>query len=77
MVFFWGGGGWLNFDTFLYPDRWERAQGKFCRTSTHDSVSPEAVRDNWEAITDFTDADHPSSNREGMAILVGVRELCS
>ncbi|XP_068206456.1 peroxisomal multifunctional enzyme type 2-like [Palaemon carinicauda] len=67
---FEGAGGWFA------KYRWERARGKFCRTSVHESVTPEAVRDNWDAITDFTDSDHPSSNREATAILAsGLQDL--
>lgn len=44
-----------------------------CRESCEDQVSPEAVRDSWERITDFTDAHHPESGQEDTALLVGVR----
>ncbi|XP_066944489.1 peroxisomal multifunctional enzyme type 2 [Macrobrachium rosenbergii] len=69
---FEGAGGWFA------KYRWERAKGKFCRTSVNEGVTPEAVRDNWDAITDFTDSDHPTSNREATAILaIGLQELSS
>ncbi|ROT80353.1 hypothetical protein C7M84_000910 [Penaeus vannamei] len=46
-------GGWYG------KYRWERTQGHFCRKYIEEEVTPEAVRDSWEKITDFTDAYHP------------------
>ncbi|KAK7067870.1 hypothetical protein SK128_015783 [Halocaridina rubra] len=67
---FEAGGGWFG------KYRWERAQGKFCRETINDPVTPEAVRDNWETITDFTDAHHPGTNHEASALLVmGLQDL--
>ena len=42
-------------------DRWERTKGVTLRESSHDSVMPEAVRDNWDQISDFTDSLHPKN----------------
>lgn len=61
---------------YLCPaDRWERTQGHFCRKYIEDEVTPEAVRDSWEKISDFTDAYHPASNHEDTGILAAVKML--
>lgn len=61
---------------YLHPtDRWERTQGHFCRKYIEEEVTPEAVRDSWEKITDFTDAYHPASNHEDTGILAAVKML--
>ncbi|XP_063611565.1 peroxisomal multifunctional enzyme type 2-like [Penaeus indicus] len=63
-------GGWYG------KYRWERTQGHFCRKYIEEEVTPEAVRDNWEKITDFTDAYHPASNHEDTGILAaGLQDL--
>ncbi|XP_071540167.1 peroxisomal multifunctional enzyme type 2 isoform X2 [Panulirus ornatus] len=58
-------GGWYG------KFRWECTQGYACQGSCEDHVSPEAVRDNWEKVTDFTDAVHPESGHENLSLLVG------
>lgn len=63
-------GGWYG------KYRWERTQGHFCRKYIEEEVTPEAVRDSWEKITDFTDAYHPASNHEDTGILAaGLQDL--
>lgn len=63
-------GGWFG------KYRWERTPGQFCRKSIHEAVTPEAVRDNWDKITDFTNAVHPASHEEATGLLaVGLQDL--
>lgn len=40
--------------------RWERSQGRIVRQKNR-AMAPEAVRDQWEQICDFTDATKPST----------------
>ena len=44
---------------FIAEIRWERSKGAIFRTDA--SFTPSAVKQRWEEITDFTDADHPQS----------------
>ncbi|GAA5863265.1 hypothetical protein JCM8547_002881 [Rhodosporidiobolus lusitaniae] len=39
--------------------RWERTKGAVFKTD--ESFTPEAVRERWEEINDFTDTDHPEN----------------
>ncbi|KAL7641340.1 UNVERIFIED_CONTAM: hypothetical protein RMT77_008479 [Armadillidium vulgare] len=57
------GGGWYG------KYRWERTKGVMCRKSLAELVTPEAVRDNWEKISDFNEAMHIESNTEAAALL--------
>ena len=47
---------------FIAKLRWERSKGKSFILSA--GFSPEAINDAWDAITDFTDADHPTTLAE-------------
>ena len=47
---------------FIAKLRWERSKGKSFSLSA--GFSPEAINDAWDAITDFTDADHPTTLAE-------------
>lgn len=40
--------------------RWERSQGQIVRQKNR-PMTPEAVRDQWDQICDFTDATKPST----------------
>lgn len=40
--------------------RWERSQGQIVREKSR-TMTPEAVRDQWDQICDFTDATKPST----------------
>ena len=61
---FEGGGGWIG------HTRWERAKGAVCKDEV---VTPEFIKDNYAAITDFSDASHPASTTESsMEILSAV-----
>ena len=46
--------------------RIQRSEGVLLRDATH-SITPEAVRDNWDAICDFTTATYPNSTHESGA----------
>jgi 3-hydroxyacyl-CoA dehydrogenase/3a,7a,12a-trihydroxy-5b-cholest-24-enoyl-CoA hydratase len=43
---------------FMAKLRWERTRGKVFKPGR--PITPEAVQKSWEAITDFTDATHPT-----------------
>ena len=44
----------------MFIVRWERAQGAVVRRKDA-KMEPEAVRDNWDTVTDFEDSTHPTS----------------
>jgi len=44
--------------------RWERTQG--VALPLKDGVTAEQLHDQWDAITDFTDATHPTNSQESM-----------
>ena len=47
----------------LFSDRWQKTKGMTLRESAEDNVLPEAVRDNWDTITDFDNALSPKSGQ--------------
>ncbi|KAH8109580.1 multifunctional beta-oxidation protein [Phellopilus nigrolimitatus] len=47
---------------FVAEIRWERSKGVIFRTDS--SFTPSAVKQRWEQVTDFTDADHPADLRD-------------
>ena len=49
---------------FMAKLRWERARGKVFKLGR--AITPEAIQKSWEAITDFTDATHPTDVAAGM-----------
>ena len=55
----------IFFDLFvmLFSDRWQKTKGMTLRESAEDNVLPEAVRDNWDTITDFDNALSPKSGQ--------------
>ena len=54
-------------------DRFERSRGKVCRGNLTDLVTPETVREEWDAITSFKEgALYPTTNGEAAGLLAQV-----
>lgn len=49
-----------------------RGKGSLLRTSISDSVTPEFVRDRWDAVTDMSQATHLNSIGEASASFMGI-----
>ncbi|EDO32836.1 predicted protein [Nematostella vectensis] len=59
--------GWFS------QTRWQRTKGKLLRKEV-EFVTPEMVRDNWEGITDWTDAENPTEASNVLQFVEDVKE---
>jgi len=53
---------------FIGKLRWERTQGHLFDTSAE--ITPEAIRDNWSTVVDFTHTTHPASMKDSTSPLI-------
>eukprot|EP00043_Microstomoeca_roanoka_P004336 m.49049 g.49049 ORF g.49049 m.49049 type:complete len:730 (-) comp12443_c0_seq1:166-2355(-) len=60
------GGGWVS------KLRLERTRGAVLKGS--EALTPEAVRDKWSVITDWTTADHPTTNEQTTQRMLEIME---
>jgi 3-hydroxyacyl-CoA dehydrogenase/3a,7a,12a-trihydroxy-5b-cholest-24-enoyl-CoA hydratase len=56
------GAGWVS------AVRWERTQGNFYDVSK--GLTPEAIRDNWAKVEDWTNSAHPTSAQDGLTSII-------
>lgn len=60
--------------TLLFKVHFVRGKGALLRASISDGVTPEFVRDKWEAVNDMSQAKHLSSSAEASGSFMGVLE---
>jgi len=62
------GAGWVS------AVRWQRTEGKFFDISK--GLTPEAIRDNWDAVNDWSKTTYPASAQDGLtSIFAHVNQL--
>jgi len=56
---------------FVSKVRWQRTKGNFFELS---KFTPEAIRDNWSSVVDWTEATHPSNPNETISLIMARME---